>query len=167
LHDKVWSHLLSSPWPPAAVFLTERQGKSRVPDHLIRLRGAWELIEADAAAEVSGALPVRLSLPFSWPAVSSRRVRLVRKFGRPAHDPAYESLLLTLNCVPGLRGVWLNGLRLTVPDPNPGRLEIPIDRLPERNELVLDVEPPHPPGDSSPPPRWGEIALVIRREPSL
>jgi hypothetical protein len=159
--------LLSSPWLPAAVFRTERQGKSRVPDHLIRLRGAWELIEADAAAEVSGALPVRLSLPVAWPGGSARRLRLVRKFGRPAHDPAQESLLLTLNRVPGLRGVWLNGLRLTVPDPIPVRLEIPIDRLSERNELVLDVEPPHPPGDSGPSSRWGEIALVIRREPSL
>jgi hypothetical protein len=122
--------------------------------------------DAHVAGEASGELPARLTLPFSWPAVSSRRVRLVRKFGRPAHDPARESLLLALDRVPGLRGMWLNGLRLTIPEPASGRLEIPMDRLAERNELVLDVEPPpHPPGDSSPPPAWGNIALVIRREP--
>ena len=143
-----------------------------MPDHLIRLRGAWELIDADAhaevAAEAAGDLPARLTLPVAWPAGSARRLRLVRKFGRPAHDPAHESLLLALDRVPGLRGIWLNGLRLTIPDPASGRLEIPVDRLSERNELVLDVEPPaHPPGDSSPPALWGEIALVIRHEPSL
>jgi hypothetical protein len=79
----------------------------------------------------------------------------------------HESLLLALDCVPGLRGVWLNELRQTIPDPARGRLEIPIDRLAERNELVLDVElPTHPPGDSSSQPSWGEIALVVRRVPS-
>ncbi len=145
-----------------------------MPDHLIRFRGAWELTnahaDADAAAGVLGVLPARLTLPVAWPAGSALRVRLVRKFGRPAHDPALESLLLALDRVPGLRGVWLNGLRLTIPDPDParGRLEIPIDRLADRNELVLDVEPPpHRPSDSGPPPAWGEIALVIRREPGL
>jgi hypothetical protein len=143
-----------------------------VPDHLIRLRGGWELIDgdsdADAAAEASGDLPLRLTLPVVWPIGSARRVRLVRKFGRPAHDPAHESLLLTLNRVPGLRAVGLNGLALTIPDSDQCRLEIPIDRLSERNELVLDVEPqPHPPGDSGQLAPWGEIALVIRREPSL
>jgi hypothetical protein len=145
-----------------------------VPDHVIRFRGAWELTDSHADADadatgVLGVLPARLTLPVAWPGGSARRVRLVRKFGRPAHDPAHESLLLALDRVPGLRGVWLNGLRLTIPDPDPthGRLEIPIDRLDERNELALDVElPPHPPGDSG-PPAWGEIALVIRREPSL
>jgi hypothetical protein len=141
---------------------------------LIRFRRAWELniahADADAAAGVFGVLPARLTLPVAWPAGSARRVRLARRFGRPAHDPAHESLLLALDRVPGLRGVWLNGLRLAIPDPVParGRLEIPIDRLADRNELVLDVEPPpYRPGDSGPPPAWGEIALVIRREPLL
>jgi hypothetical protein len=77
-------------------------------------------------------------------------------------------LLLALDRVPGLRAVWLNGLRLTIPDPVRGRLEIPTLELSERNELVLEVEPPlHPPGDSGQVHSWGEIALVIRREPSL
>ena len=117
--------------------LNGRQGKSRVSDHLIRLRGAWELTDAaadaDAAAEASSNLPIRLTLPVAWPGGSARRVRLVRKFGRLIHDPVHESLLLALDCVPGLRGVWLNGLRQTITDPARGRLEIPIDRLAERN----------------------------------
>jgi hypothetical protein len=138
-----------------------------VPDHLIRLRGGWELIDAEATAESSGDRPVRLTLPVAWPKGSARLVRLVRKFGRPPHDPAHESLLLTLDRVPGLRALWLNELLLTLPDSNQGRLEIPLDRLSERNELVLDVRPPHPPGESGQSPPWGEIALVIRREPSL
>jgi hypothetical protein len=140
-----------------------------VPDHLIRLRGGWELIDAASATEAEAPdVPSRLTLPVVWPDDSVRQVRLVRKFGRPAHDPAHESLLLALDRVPGLRGIRLNGLRLTIPDRTGGRLEIPFDRLSERNVLVLDVEPPpHPPGDPSPPQPWGEIALVIRREPSL
>ena len=67
-----------------------------MPDHMIRLRGGWELTDGQAdrrrRAEASGDLPVRLSLPVAWPGGSARRVRLVRKFGRPAHDPAHESL---------------------------------------------------------------------------
>ena len=86
-----------------------------MPDHLIRFRGAWELTDAHAGAAasagMSGDLPVRLTLPVAWPGGTARRVRLVRKFGRPAHDPAHESLLLTLNRVPYLRAVWLNGLQ--------------------------------------------------------
>jgi hypothetical protein len=75
-------------------------------------------------------------------------------------------LLLMLDRVPGLRAIWLNGQRLTIPDHDQGPLEIPIDRLAERNKLVLDVEPsPYPPGDSGQSPPWGEIVLAIRPEP--
>jgi hypothetical protein len=67
--------------------------------------------------------------------------------------------------VVGLRDIWLNGQRLTVPDPARGRLEIPIDELSERNLLVLDAELlPGSPGDCDQSRSWGEIALVIRRE---
>jgi hypothetical protein len=129
-----------------------------VPDHRIRLRGGWESIDVEAFPR----LPAPLTLPVRWSTTSPRRIRLTRKFGRPRLDPRSESLWLSIGRVPGLRSASLNGQPLAIEGLAEGSLEIPLD-LPERNELVLDVELPADPGDPSP---WGEIALLIRPIPT-
>src|SRR4051794_41740029 len=124
-----------------------------MPEHRIRLRGGWELLEAESSQTV----PAVVTLPFRFVATGSRKVRLSRKFGRPRLDRRRESLWLSLGSVPGLGLASLNGSTLAIEGPAEQGLEIPVE-LSERNELVLEVELPADRGEAAP---WGEIALAI------
>jgi hypothetical protein len=127
-----------------------------VPDHRIRLRGGWELIDVDEP----GSAPARVTLPLVSGLPRGGRVRLIRKFGRPPVDDRAESVWLSLDHVTGLRAASLNGRPLAIELPLEGRIEIPVD-LPERNELVLEADLP---GGSRAWPPWGEVALLIWRD---
>jgi hypothetical protein len=122
-------------------------------EHLIRLRGGWEWHEP-------GADPSRrVTLPMTWPAGLSGRVRLVRSFHRPPFDPARETLAIGLESVAGLVLVRLNDRELAWPDAGVTALRLPLDDpLPPRNVLELEVEPPVVGVEP-----WGTIALVIAR----
>src|SRR5262245_2522600 len=134
-----------------------------LPHHLIRLRGGWELIDLEGPCQA----PARLVLPASRSVLTSRKVRLVRRFGRPPYDPSRETLLLSLHRVEGLHSLSLNGRSLTVQATGVETAELTLSDLNDRNELILHVELRDPSGASSTPSAdWGEIALVIRRNTS-
>jgi hypothetical protein len=127
-------------------------------EHRIRLRGGWE------ARALDGLPPVveRLTLPVRWEFDRPRRLRLSRRFQRPPlAEPS--QLVLLLEQVPGIVWLELNGETPVGVSPEQTRYEVPLDRLAERNQLVLEVETPRwsdrASGDA---PEWGWIALVIR-----
>jgi hypothetical protein len=128
-----------------------------MPEHLIRLRAAWDCQRCDG-----GAVPcARIDLPVVWADHDAGPNRLSRSFGRPEIDAAREALWLRLDDVPGLRCVRLNGAVLLTPETRGGsshELRLPHSLLP-RNTLELEVQPPSSRSDRSP---WGRIALVIR-----
>jgi hypothetical protein len=125
----------------------------------MRLRGGWDLIDPQKPHDD----PVRTTLPRLWMDSRTHRMRLVRRFGRPRLDPTHDFLLLRFERVPGLCAVTFNGLPLSLDQNRHDHWEVPLEDLPERNELVLDVNlslhHAADPGHSLP---WGEIALVIR-----
>ncbi|APW63032.1 hypothetical protein [Paludisphaera borealis] len=123
-----------------------------MPEHLIRLRGGWKLHDLDA--EASNATP--LTLPVAWESRPvPRRLRLVRKFGRPKIGRAR----LVLEAVEGLRAMTLNDDSLAVDAAPPGRLDVDLPPLGERNVLVLDVVIESASDEPASP--WGNIALAI------
>jgi len=116
-----------------------------MPEHLIRLRGAWDwLTEAG---------PRRVDLPITWPPGLAGPLVLSRRFQRPRVDPDREALALRLGDVPGLIRARLNGDEVA----GPAAGEVPLGNLPARNLLILEVDPAGL--DEGP---WGAIALVIR-----
>ena len=123
-----------------------------MPEHLIRLRGGWELRDADAATST----PTPLTLPISWPPQpSQRRLRLVRKFGAPAA----ERIRLVLEAVEGLQAMTLNGVPLVLNPAATDRLVVDLPPLTSRNVLLLDVDLSASSTEPSAP--WGRIALVV------
>jgi len=123
-----------------------------VPEHLIRLRGGWELLDADDA----NSTPSPLTLPTAWaPHPAPRRLRLVRKFGAPAAD----RVRLALEAVEGLRAITLNGVPLAFDATSADRLVVDLPPLGDRNVLTLDVDLAGP--STVPSPLWGRIALAI------
>jgi hypothetical protein len=129
-----------------------------MPEHLIRLRGGWEWREPEAASAAR-----RVTLPMTWPAGLTSRVRLIRSFQRPPIDPAHEALALRLESVSGLVAAWLNGRELARPNAGATALCLPLDDpLPPRNVLVLEVDPQVPSHAGTDAEPWGTIALVIR-----
>ena len=135
-----------------------------MPEHLIRLRGAWLALDphdGDAGDGSAGADDQgrRINLPITWPAGTHDPVRLVRSFGPPPFDPDHESLILRLEAIDGLESARLNGREIARPSPGTTRLDIPLTGpLPRRNVLILDLTPPVPRQGPAP---WGAIALVI------
>ena len=125
-----------------------------MPEHRIRLRGAWELV----LPGVSGDSSRRWSLPAGWPEGLQGPVRLIRRFGPPTIDVVGETISLELREVPGLTRLDLNGKRLA--DPPDGVVDwvVPlVAPLPARNLLMLEVDL-----DQVDPTReWGAIALLI------
>jgi len=126
-----------------------------VPEHRIRLRGAWELHDLD---EGDGpATP--LTLPVAWGSQDfPRRLRLVRKFGRPRAS----RVRLVLEDVQGLRSAALNGRPLALESSSSGRFDVELPPLDERNVLALEVVVGSPGGPEAP---WGRIALAIDEGP--
>jgi hypothetical protein len=136
-----------------------------VPDHRIRLRGGWESCPVGAPAESE-----RLTLPTNWGSVPSGRLRLTRRFGSPPLGPGRHVLLLILEKVPGIHSIRLNEREIPHVSPESSRYEIPLDDLPARNVLILEVDPPiaQGPTDARTPAGssgWGCIALVIQTQP--
>jgi hypothetical protein len=129
-----------------------------VPDHRIRLRGGWEYCPVGSPADSE-----RLTLPTRWGSDRPGRLRLTRRFGCPPLDSNRQVLLLLLEQVPGIHSIRLNEHPIPHVSPESSRYEIPLDGLPPRNVLVLEVEPPMAHGrtdiDAS---DWGCIALVIQ-----
>jgi hypothetical protein len=133
-----------------------------VAEHRIRLRGGWEWFPADSP----GAAASRLTLPISWESDRPRRLRLTRRFNRPPLD-AESRMVLLLEQVPGITSLALNGHAVARVSPGESHYEIPLGSLPERNELVLEVEIPRSAAPAGcPTPEWGAIALVIRTAPA-
>lgn len=123
-----------------------------MPEHLIRLRGGWELSDPDAATSAS----TPLTLPISWaPQPSPRRLRLVRRFGAPAAD----RVRLVLEAVEGLRAMTLNGVPLVFDPAATDRLVADLPPLANRNVLTLDIDLAGRSTEPSAP--WGHIALVL------
>jgi hypothetical protein len=125
-----------------------------VREHLIRLRGGWEL--HDPAAADPG--PTRLTLPTVWDARhASRPLRLVRKFRGPKVGNA--RIDLAIEAVHGLRAMSLNGEPLGFDVSATGPRAVALPPLRERNELELVLELAVENAGDGPP--WGRIALVI------
>ena len=137
-------------------------------EHRIRLRGGWEARAIDAMPWAVN----RLTLPIRWGVDPPRRLRLTRRFQRPplpvltlrgSQTAGQPELVLVLEDVPGIVSLELNGESPVCVSPEQTRYEIPLGRLPQRNQLVLEVETPRrddrPGGESL---EWGCIALVIR-----
>jgi hypothetical protein len=142
--------------PPLCIPIDPRFLPS-MPEHRIRLRGAWELL-----AQGGWDAPItRRSLPTTWPVDLAGPIRLIRRFGMPPIDPASEALSLEFLAVPGLVRIDLNGVEL--PFPPAGSVDWvvrSVGPLLARNTLTLDVEL----GRTDRPEKaegWGTIALVI------
>ena len=128
-----------------------------MPEHRIRLAGAWELFAPGRGADVAR----RLNLPTTWPSELAGPLRILRRFGSPPIDPAIEVISLEFLGVPGLRRIDLNGVEF--PGPPAGSVDwvVPLDGpLLARNTLILDVAI-EPPGRVERLEGWGSIALVI------
>jgi hypothetical protein len=143
-----------------------------VPDHRIRLRGGWESSPVGAPANSE-----RLTLPTRWDSEQPGRLRLTRRFGCPPRAPGRQFLLLILERVPGVHSIRLNEHEIPDVSPDHSNYEIPLDDLPPRNVLVLEVDPSmaHERADAREAPAggqgpegssdWGWIALVIQSPP--
>lgn len=126
-----------------------------MPEHRIRLRGGWLLIDTSAAC----ASPRRLTLPLPGHPEPGHRVVLLRPFQRPPIDPARETLWLHLGSVPGLDEVRLNGVPFARPPAAPDGIWYNLgDDLPARNRLELHLGLAAPAEVSA----WGDVALLIR-----
>ena len=130
-----------------------------MPEHWIRLRGGWEAVDLDDPL----AEPIRMTLPVSWTGEEPRRLRLVRRFGRPPLDLLSESIWLRIDRVSGLYRLALNDRELTISPAVNGPVEFPLGTILDRNELVLEAffEPATRAIEAG-TGIWGEIALVIR-----
>ena len=128
-------------------------------EHFIRLRGGWE-----RQAEGEGNIPTpRITLPTTWPPDWIASIRLRRSFGRPPIDVDRQELVLRLEDVAGLRRVWLNDRALPLPEIPGDSIVLPIgDPLPDRNVLILEIDPSSWAIGERGPGVWGSIALVIR-----
>jgi hypothetical protein len=126
-------------------------------EHLIRLRGGWEL----RGKAVN--LPSRLTLPLGrFPGLPpALGLRLFRSFQPPSLDRNREQLWLRLEAVPGLTLVKLDGRTLDRPDAGAPIEHLRLDAdgpLPARSELMLRVSFCFKRLDQP----WGQITLVIR-----
>ena len=128
-----------------------------MPDHRIRLRGAWELSDGWGGGDATR----RLSLPTDRRGDLAGPVRLSRRLGTPPIDPSIEAISLELLGVPGLVRIEWNGLELPLPPAGSLDWVVPLaGPWLGRNTLTLDVDL-----DPSDRPEaaggWGTIALVI------
>ncbi len=131
-----------------------------MPEHLIRLRGGWLRSDCEGGPETVH----RVSLPLEGPPRGTSRVTLTRQFGRPPIDPSGERLALRLEEVVGLVELRLNGRPMPIPPAGATDLDLSSDDLrPTGNVLILEVLPLSGSPAGSNEPRWGRVALVIRR----
>jgi hypothetical protein len=126
-----------------------------MPEHWIRLRGAWGWRDLASDAEIEQ----RVTLPIEWPSGQVSPVRLVRRFNGPPIAPGRESVSLRLEKVPGLLAIRLN--HCTYDGPLDETLTIDLESfgpLAAKNVLILDVDPTRAARAGE---AWGQIALVV------
>ncbi len=145
-------------WPDVRPVEPPRDpGKRTMSEHLIRLRGGWEVIDPGAGDGPSR----RLELPLRGSPDPGRYVRLIRRFGRPPIAAPRQSVWLRIARAPGLTGIKLNGSMIPLEGKGSQPEEIPMQGLRPRNELEIEV-PPLAQGH----PEWGEFTIVIRDAPA-
>jgi hypothetical protein len=128
-------------------------------EHQIRLRRGWEIREAASPESRVG----RLELPVRWNFDRPTRIFLTRRFGRVAHDPTRQVLLLQMDQVCGIHAMSVNGQPVAGVSSAAAQYTLELHELAERNILTLEIETP--PGGALPDGRsrdWGVIALVVR-----
>lgn len=135
-----------------------------MPEHLIRLRGPWELIDPQAPESQ----PSRLALPAERLPSTGGPLLLRRRFGRPARIDGRPPCSLRAEAVPGLLRIRLNGVDLPRPDAGQGgaagAFEAAIGPLLRvRNLLELEVDP-GPASRTGAGLPWGSIALAFDDE---
>jgi hypothetical protein len=135
-----------------------------MPEHLIRLRGPWDLLDRPGPPDDRAS---RISLPTNSFPESDRPLILRRRFGRPALLDGQLACRLRAEHVPGLIRMTLNGEVLFEPAGEPrdlaGSLELDLEvgpLLKIRNVLELTVDP-RPDGAGPAEPAWGSFALVF------
>ncbi len=131
-----------------------------MPDHLIRLRRGWQLLDDESP----GSLSRWVSLPTRWSAGPGRRAAPGPPVRAAAAGLPVETLWLRLDRVPGLGPITLNGSDMPHQRRDGGLIEIPLPELGDRNELIVEVSLPEtdPPGAEG-LAEWGDIALVVRQ----
>lgn len=136
-----------------------------MPEHLIRLRGPWDLLEDPSPADRRAS---RISLPTHFFPDADRPLILRRRFGRPALIDGQLPCRLRAEQIPGLIRMNLNGETLSEPADSPEAkgelLEVEVGPLLTiRNVLELTVDPRRAAAGLSEQP-WGSIALVFDDE---
>jgi hypothetical protein len=126
-----------------------------MPEHGIRLRGAWEW---QAIARDAG-FTRRVTLPIEWPEGQVGPVRLIRRFNGPPIDPSRETVFLRLEKVPGLLAIRLNNGTYDGPLDETLSLDLScFGPLAAKNVLTLEVDPTRAARAGE---AWGHVALVV------
>ncbi|ADV62736.1 hypothetical protein Isop_2157 [Isosphaera pallida ATCC 43644] len=133
-----------------------------VEEHVIRLRSAWEWVEA--LDETNSPRPAeRFALPLRWtdlePQKRVKPLRMRRRFGAPPHEPEHQRVIVRLESTPGLLEVRLNG---RIVEPTTDSRDRPILEGPwrPRNVLELVTDPRQWPDPEAP---WGgQITVVVQ-----
>lgn len=130
------------------------------PEHHVRLNAAWEAMDPDDLTSPR----FRVNLPvdwrsFSWPGgVAPRRLRLSRRFGRPAglepSDSAARARLL-IDGAAAVAAVEIDGRSLTWKMAGLDRLVVDLPVLAARNLATIEIMVERAQGG------WGGVALVF------
>lgn len=122
----------------------------------IRLRGPWDAEPLDPPGPVRRVtLPARLG---ECGLGDCRRVRFVRRFGRPRRIDEHERIWLVGEGLSGRAEFRLNGRDLGWHSGDAGPFAYHVtDSIGERNELAIDLSADEPSGGL-----WGDVALEIR-----
>ncbi|MEW4567861.1 hypothetical protein AB1L88_08335 [Tautonia sp. JC769] len=135
-----------------------------MPDHLIRLRGPWELrFSADSPSDARHA--TRIGLPADAIPEDPLPITLSRRFGRPIRVSRTQPCRLRCASVPGLLAIRLNGDPLFERPPEAALATDPIElaipgALRDRNLIeftVLGLAARL----ASPNTPWGSVVLVF------
>jgi hypothetical protein len=118
--------------------------------HVIRLRGPWEIVAAEAASK-------RVTIPCNPAEILGTgfngQVRLIRPFNTPTNLEPHERVYLVMEALPTTAGLTMNGTPLPCPaGAEPARIDITgLLALHNRLEVTLKL-----PGGT-----LGEVRLEI------
>ena len=129
-----------------------------MPEHEIRFRAGWTLLELDEAGATTKRV---LTLPVDWSSLQPRGrfVRILRSFQRPPIDPDTESIGLRMADAPGVVALRLND-RPILFERDAFRIghECPMAPLDARRnalELEIDLD------EATTARTWGRVSLII------